>query len=359
MAARSSFSNRLVVVGMIICLTLLTIGCKSLFKKKGKDAGAGGGTVALTGSDLADDQLLEKLDEYISCLNTLSSPIHQGHHHYLNTVPKTGPRGTESNPDVTRLPPGAAAACSAGISRSKVMPPPEPKLESVGTEYSLAASEIDRLITEIDAYFELKMFRDDKWARGKLMHPRLMAAWDRFGKADRALHDTLTGITKPLSQRTLARIDRDDGKKYRYNRKKTLMSARELIDARNPVGDDDDIDFALYTATYTDFEKSLDELIAYGNTHRSDLSNSQLAPSWPMADTNYDEFIRTAGDFKKAAKEFWRCLGAAPASAKTPSGKIDMDKLNRCNGEFAFVSSNEVLKKYNEFIKTSNSRPFP
>ena len=43
-----------------------------------------------------------------------------------------------------------------------------------------------------------------------------------------------------------------------------------------------------------------------------------------MADSNYDSFLKESGDFKKAAKEFWRCLRDAPAKAKTPSGKIEI-----------------------------------
>ena len=50
-------------------------------------------------------------------------------------------------------------------------------------------------MTEMDTYYELRLYKDDKWGKGKAMHPRLMAAWDRFSKADTGLHDTLDGIT--------------------------------------------------------------------------------------------------------------------------------------------------------------------
>ncbi len=348
-------------VGVLACVALTSAGCKNLLKKKAsKDAGAPTTAAsALTGQDLADEQIQEKLDEYIKCLNSLASPIHQSRHRYLTYVPRSGPTGREATAHLDKLPAGSAASCATGVSRSKVMPPSDPKLEAAGGEFSLAASDIDRLMTEMDTYYELRLFKDDKWAKGKAMHPRLMAAWERFSRADKNLHDTLDGITKPLAQRTLARIEREDGKKFRYGRKKVLIAARELVEAGDPVGDDDDIDGSLYTASYTEFEKALDELTGYGSLHKAELSNANN-PAFPMSESNYNQFLKEAGDLKRASKEFWRCLQDAPAKAKTPSGKIDMDKLGNCStGTPAWKSGDEVIKQYNKFIRTSNTHQFP
>lgn len=357
----SGVLGRVLATGLLACVALTSTGCKTLLKKKfgAQDAGVSTTTAALGGQDLADEQLQEKLDEYIKCLNSLSSSIHQSRHRYFTYIPRTGPTGREAMADLYKLPVGATANCSAGVSRSKTMPPSEPKLEEAGTEFSLAATEIDRLMTEMDTYYELRLFKDDKWAKGKAMHPKLVEAWGRFSKADKDLHDTLDGITKPLAQRVLGRIEREDGKKFRYGRKKVLITARELVEASDPVGEDDDIDGALYVAAYTEFEKGLDELIAYGTANRAELTKANN-PAFPMAESNYNQFVKEAGDFKRAAKEFWRCLQDAPAKAKTPSGKIDMDKLGNCsNGVAAWKTGDEVIKQYNEFIRTSNSRQFP
>jgi len=347
------------LVAAAIIAAVATSGCKALLKKKsGTDAGVvSTATTPATGQDLADEQIQDKLDEFIKCLNSLSSPIHQARHRYLTYIPRTGPTGRERMADIYRLPANAANNCSTGVMKAKAMPPSDPKLEAAGTEFSLAASDIDRLISEMDTYYDMKSFRDDQWAKGKAMHPRLMAAWDRFSKADKGLHDVLDGITKPLAQRVLARIEREEGKRFRYSRKKTLITARELIEASDPIGDDDDIDFNLYSAAYTDFEKGLDELVAYGTTHKAELS--QKGPNWPMAESNYDQFVREANDFKKAAKEFWRCLRDAPAKAKTPSGKVDMQKIGNCADGPAWKQGEEVIKQYNEFIRTSNNHQFP
>ena len=107
------------------------------------------------------------------------------------------------------------------------------------------------------------------------------------------------------------------------------------------------------------YEKALDELTGYGQLHRAELA-AATNPSFPMSESNYNQFVKEAGDFKRAAKEFWRCLQDAPAKAKTPSGKIDMDKLGNCsNGVASWKTGDEVIKQYNEFIRTSNAHQFP
>lgn len=349
--------KRVLLAGAVVALlTGGTAGCKNLLKKKG-DAGADESSSGATAQDDADEQLQEKLDEYIKCLNSLSSAIHQSRHRYLTYIPRTGPTGKERDGDLYPLPANASANCAAGVAKAKNMPPSDPKLEAVGQEFSDAAKEIDALITEADRYYENKDFKDDKWAKGKAMHPRLMAAWTRFSKADKDLHDTLDGITKPLAQRVLARIEREEGKKFRYHRKKTLITARELVEASDPIGEDDDIDFERYSAAYTEFEKSLDDLQTYGAANKAELD--KRGPNWPLAKSNFDQFTREAGDYKKAAKEFWRCLRDAKPAAKTPSGKIDLDKIGICDGQHAYKRADEVIKQYNEFIRTSNNHQFP
>lgn len=347
------------LTAVLVIGALGTTGCKSLLKKALKgDAGTATASTEASTQDLADEQLHKKLDDYIKCLNSLSTPIDQSRGRYLTYIPKAGPTGRETTADLYKLSPGLTATCTAGMTRSKALPPSDPKLETAGSDFAQAAVEIDQLMSEMDTYYELRLFRNDKWEKGKAMHPKMMAAWAHFSTADTALHNALDGVTKPLSQRTLARIEREDGKRFSYNRKKVLITARELIGSSDPIGDDDDIDSALYTAAYTDFEKSLDELTAYGSMHKADLAKA-TNPAFPMSDSNYSSFLKEAGDFKKAAKDFWRCIQEAPAKAKTPSGKVDMQKVGMCAGAPAWKSAEAVIKQYNEFINTSNSKQFP
>lgn len=353
--------SKVFFLAIAIAMASGTLGCKKLLSKK--DAGASsssGGTTSSSGGspqDDADEQLLVKLDGYIDCLNSLSSQAHFARSRYLSWIrdPKVGPTGKEIFVAVIQeIPRNEAEECSAGVLKSNGLPPKDPKLEEAGDAFAKAIVKLDALVDDAHAYYENKNYKDDKFAKGKALHPQLMAAFGEFSKADGNLHRTVDGVTKPLSQRTLGRIEKEEGKKFRYHRKATLIAARELVEAGDPVGDDDDVDFALFSAAFNELDKAITELESYGTLHKKDL-DLQSNPAWPLAGSHYDSFLRAANDYRKKAREYNRCLRDAPPKAKSPTGKIDIDKLPPCpDGR-----PRDVVSKYNEFIRTSNANQFP
>jgi hypothetical protein len=355
---------RLGTLAMVGALTLGaatgTLGCKKLLKGKGGlDAGVTPTrTTSSTNSpqDDLDEQMQDKLEAYILCLNTLSSPVHSTRARYFSWVnPKTGPTGNERFVyGLFDLPNESAQKCTAGLAKSKVLPPRDAKLEAAGDEFARTVMELDALIDEVFTYYENKNYKDDKFAKGKAMHPRLMAAFAAFSKADTGLHATLDGITKPLAQRALGRIEREEGRKFRYHRKHVLLTARELVEAGDPVGEDDHVDFALYTASFNELDKAVADLEGYGALHKSEL-DVKTNPAWPLAKSHFDQFDRAVDAYRKKAREYLRCLRDAPAKARNANGKVDPDKMGPCpDGR-----PRDVVNKYNEFIRTSNDNQFP
>ena len=357
MSAR--FRSLSLVFAVWVTATSGTLGCKKLFKKK---ADAGVTTVIDAGSnntpqDDADEAMQEKLEAYIVCLNTLSSPVHATRARYFSWVnPKTGPTGKE--PAVLGLfdlPNATTKTCTDGIAKSKIMDPRDAKLEGAGDDFAKAVTDLDALIDEVFTYYENKSFKDDKFAKGKAMHPKLMAAFDAFSKADNNMHTTLDAITRPLADRALARIEREEGRKFRYHRKHTLIAARDLVDAGDPVGADDSIDFTAYSAAFTAFDNALTDLQSYSIVHKGELDTQKDNPAWPLAKSNLDTFTRSADDYRKKSREYLRCLRDSPAKAKMPNNKVDLEKMGPCpDGR-----PRDVVQKYNDFVHTSNDHQFP
>ncbi|MCL2779395.1 MAG: YiiG family protein [Polyangiaceae bacterium] len=357
--ALSSRWLRIVAIGTIVGLSVGNLGCKKLIRKVAPGADGGGGSGSGSGAaaqaDDADTQLEKKIEPYIECLNSISSNVIQMRKYYLTFIPPNGPTGKETSPGMNTLSKGDASKCAAGVAKAKTKPPSNPQLEQAGEAFAQAATRIDKISNELHDYFDKKNFLDDKWAKGKALHPQLMEAFKAFGKADDTLHNVLDGITKPLHQRELARVEKEDGKKFVYHRLHVLNTARDFIDA----ADDPEIDFSHFTAARTDFQKALADLTAYGDAHKADLKEQKTAPSWPMADTNYDSFIRAANNFDKAQTTFWRCLRDAPAEAKVAGGKVAVEKLKCEKDFFDGTVDRVVLKKYNELISAANSNRFP
>jgi Protein of unknown function (DUF3829) len=354
--------GRLLVAGALLGVVGATSGCKKLFKGKKYDAGLDpqtSSTSASSTTDDPDDKVQDKVNEYIRCQNATSSAAWNSQRRYNSRIKKTGPTGSETFAYAATLPKDSITLCQTNTAKGKALTPRDAKLEAAGDAYLKAVLDVDGLMNQIYPYFENKDFRDDKWAKGKALHPQIMASFKAFAAADNELHAVLAGITKPLSQRTLARIEKEDGKKFYWNRLNTLNMAREVLEATNPPGEDDDIDLSLYTSALADYEKALDDLAGYGSGHKADLNDQKRAPSWPLAARNYDEFVKSATELRKSAKDFFRCVRDAPAGAKRPNGKVAVEKIKSCVEGKPFEVQDKVFAKYNEFIRTSNQYRFP
>jgi hypothetical protein len=314
---------RLGTIALLGALTLGamtgTLGCKKLLKGRKTSTSAPTATATNTNTpqDDADEAMQEKLDGYIICLNTLSSPVHATRSRYFSWVnPKTGPTGQERVVlGLFDLPNDKVTKCTQGLAKSNALPPKDAKLEAAGSDFARTVTELDVIIDEIFPYYESKGFQSDKFAKAKAVHPRLIAAFNAFSRADSNLHSTLDGITKPLAQRALARIEREEGKKFRFHRKHVLLTARELVEAGDPVGEDDNVDFALYNASFGELDSALNDLQTFGLLHKNELD----------------------------------------AQSNPANGKVDTDKMGPCNDG----RPRDVVQKYNDFIHTSNDHQFP
>ncbi len=337
-----------------------TSGCKKLLKRGlagASDAGTstttgtGVGATAANDAEDPDDQLEDKIQPYIVCQNSLTSDIYDSRGRYFQWVdPVKGLTGKERYVyGLYKVDQKEATDCSKGVAKAKAMPPKNPKLEELGDEYAAAAAEIAGLVTQAEKYYDAKDYKDDAFAKGKELDPKLRAGWKRFQKVDHDLHEELAGITKPLARRRLAEIEKEDGKKFLYHRRNTIMMARELVEAGS-VDEDLTIDFPLYDSAFKDYDTALTDLTTYGAAHKADLSKSKNV----TASTGYDMFTREAEDFRKKSKEYLRCLRDAPAKAKVGT-KVAIKKLPACRDG----SRTEVVREYNQFINTSNTWKFP
>lgn len=352
--------NRFLRQGLLLTLLLLlpgVTGCKKLFKKKTPiDAGVAivdDTTTTVDPQDKEDEALGNKVGEYIrNCMNAMSSRVYQSRRRYLSWVPKNGPTGRETRIyglyQIT-----GASKCDAAATKAKGMLPSEPGIEAAGQRYAKAVLILEPIIKDAYTYYDQKNYRDDKFAKGKVLHAQLMAAFEEFVKADHDIHQAVGAVTKPLSQRQLARIEREEGKKFRFHRRNVLNIARDLVEIGDPSGEDDEVSFAIYDATFQDLDKALTGLKDYGVLRRSDLMNSKKAKIGATA--AYDNFVRACEEYVRRARDYGRCLRDAPAFAKTKDGKVDLDKLPRCKDS----GRRDFGDKYDAFIVTSNANSFP
>jgi hypothetical protein len=175
--------------------------------------------------DAPDDQMADKLDAYVACLNKLSPLIQASRRRYRTWVGREGPTGQRDIYGLYDIQDEVVSTCVAGVAKAKALPPSDPKLESAGELFAAAVTDLGPLIHELFTYYENKIYRDDKFARGSAIHPRIWAAFDAFSKADHDLLATVDAIKKPLAPRTLLRIEREEGRKLRSSVTAKLLPA--------------------------------------------------------------------------------------------------------------------------------------
>ena len=118
------------------------------------------------------------------------------------------------------------------------MEPHDAAIEAAATAYADAVSKLEPLLKETDDYYSQENYKDDKMAKGKALHPRLVAAWDAFASADQKLRGEVEAINDRRAQEKLAEIEKSEGRKTRYYVEALMIQAKRVLraeDATNPT----------------------------------------------------------------------------------------------------------------------------
>jgi hypothetical protein len=172
--------------------------------------------------------LAQKINPYIECMNRQSGRAYQARERYLSWVGKDGPTGRE------RIVYGTytiydTADCAKGIPQGNALEPRDAALEAAATDYLTSVTTLAPLLKEADDYYTQQNYKDDKMAKGKALHPRLLSAFASFANADEKLSGVIDAIQEKLSVERLSTIERTEGKKGRWHVEALMIEAKRLI----------------------------------------------------------------------------------------------------------------------------------
>ncbi len=100
---------------------------------------------------------------------------------------------------------------------------------AAATGYADAVGALAPLLKEADDYYSQQDYKDDRMAKGKALHPRLIAAWEAFASADRKLRDEVKAINDKRALEKLAAIEQSEGKKTRYYVEALMIDAKRVL----------------------------------------------------------------------------------------------------------------------------------
>ena len=333
------------LIAVTLALTLAgTSGCKRIVKEILKRQATAHGASAAPGSsasaaESADDATGDKLNAYIHCINNVSSRIHDSERRYFSWVDeKKGPTGKERNIyGLYKI--SDPSTCVSEVTKANAQKPSLPKLEEAGTEFIGVAKRAFPLLKEANDYYSEKNYKDDKMAKGKQLHPKLVALFDDFDKADKDMRSEVRTLNRQLKERTMARLLKTQGRTIPYLREHVMVLAQDVLN----LGDQktlDAIDLPKFTAKIDEYGEAVSELSTYVDGHKSEAGKYMMLSS----------LIGESKDYLTAAKELMRRVRDKKAFTSLEKRRLGGPAAWMVNG-----SPGKLLHSYNSLVSRSNS----
>jgi hypothetical protein len=272
----------------------------------------------------------EKLNAYVGCINRLSERAYDSRKRYFSWVGKNGPTGKE------RIIYGTytiydTADCKKNVEKANALEPRDAALEAAASAYVEAVSKLEPMLKDADDYYTQENYKDDRMARGRALHPLLVAAWDAFASADKALRSGVEVINDKRAAEKLAEIERSEGRKARYHVEALMIQAKRVLRAQDAATPD----VAAITQALNEYESIV-------------KATEQL----PGADGEAkigSMFIGNAKSFLTTAKQLMRRI-----RDNVPYSTGDKMMLNAGSGWMVEGSPPRLLRDYNQLIESYN-----
>lgn len=274
--------------------------------------------------------LTEKMNAYVGCINRLSERSYSSRSRYFSWARPSGPTGKE------RIIYGTytiydTSDCRKNVEQANALEPRDAELEAAGSAYADAVSKLEPLLKEADDYYTQENYKDDKMAKGKAMHPRLVAAWDAFAKADKDLRKNVEIINDKRALQRLAQIEQSEGRKARYHVEATMIQAKRVLRTQNV----DKPDLAALTQALNDYEAAAKDLESAASADDGKKIGSM--------------FISSTKSFLTSAKQLMRRI-----RDKTPYSQGDRMMINAGSGWMIEGTPERLLRDYNQLIDAYN-----
>jgi len=273
--------------------------------------------------------LTEKLNAYVGCINRLSERSYDSRRRYFSWVGKNGPTGKE------RIIYGTytiydTSDCRKNVETANALEPRDAELEAAAAAYADAVSKLEPLLKEADDYYKQEDYKDDRMAKGRALHPRLVAAWDAFASADKALRAGVESINDRRAAERLAAIEQSEGKTARFHVEAVMIAAKRVLRSMET----DKPNVAAMTQAVNDYEalvKSTEKLAA-----DSDAKIGSF-------------FINNAKSYLVTAKQLMRRI-----RDKVPYSQGDRMMLNAGSGWMVEGSPQRLMRDYNQLVESYN-----
>lgn len=282
-----------------------------------------------------DQQLADKLSNYIDCLNNLSRSAFNSRERYLSWASKDGVTGKERHTyGLYKL--SDPKYCFKKIDEAKAKAPEVAEIEQAAEKYRTEYQALEAKVQTAYAYYDQKDYKDDKYAKGKEMHAPLMAAFAAFESANKTFEGLVVTLNEEVAARELERVSKDPERQLEYRGRKLTSVAKEVVKASN-VESLSALDGTLYASKVENLSAAIEDLETYVTSHPEEAEKAQ----------GEDRLLSEGKELQKAAKELLR--------RKRENKDFNKEFFSRNAPQMVEGHPAQVIEKYNSFIRVSNS----
>lgn len=326
-------------MALLLCALALA-GCDKVTEllEQGAEAVGEASNQAQPAEMTEDDKLGAKMQGYIDCINGPSSSVLDASERYASWVdPQKGVTGDEKNV-YGIYDHELDASCVEGISTANAAEPKDDALEKAASAWLAAYKAVQPLIHDAHEYYDHEDYKDDGFSKGKEMHEPLADALGKFREADLALRTVVGDKNDALQARRLERLEKEEGRKLRFQGANVMAKAKELMAACDAA-----------TLEALDLERLDKALKAYASALEE--AEKYVEANEAEADTvlMFDSFIDTGEGYLKAAKELMRRKRDNRAYKK-----MELSRLGTSAGWMVEGSPDKVSRAYNDLVNRSN-----
>ncbi len=278
---------------------------------------------------------VEKLNAYVGCLNRLSARSYNSRARYFSWAAKSGPTGKE------RIIYGTytiydTSDCRKNVEKANALDPRDADLEAAASAYAEAVGKLEPLLKEADDYYSREDYKDDKMAKGKALHPRLVAAWDAFASADKTLRSNVEAINDRHALEKLAAIEQSEGKQARYHVEALMIQAKRVLRAQDAAKPD----IAAMTQAIADYEETVKGAEQFSGSSVGAKNDAKIGSI----------FISNAKSYLVTAKQLMRRI-----RDHVPYSSGDKMMLgNAMSGWMVEGSPPRLMRDYNQLVDAYN-----
>ena len=220
--------------------------------------------------------------------------------------------------------------CRKNVEKANALEPRDPEPEDAALAYVEAVTKLEPLLQEADDYYSQENYKDDRMKKGKALHPRLVAAWNAFARADKLLRGEIEAINDKRAKARLAEIEEKDGRTARYHVEALMIHAKRVLRAQ----DTEKPALAAITQALNDYEEIVKGLERVASSEGTRIDSS---------------FVSSAKSFLTSAKQLMRRL-----RDKVPYSRGDRMMLEGGGGWMVEGSPARLLRDYNQLVDAYN-----